>query len=170
MEDRIDELRSKVLALASKYDRTEVAEYEGQLHVRCGRKVVCVVDWAEGTLRVNCIETPEQRSRVNDVLAILEVPGREAVILEATVQGAPGITVETPAWKHVSTSEFKLPCHTKFQPRETFTFAYLDSPYAADYSVESVEEDEDGAPVYLPQPRSCWIQDNLRDISEVTNA
>ena len=152
---------AKLMELADQYERTEVAEYQGEYHVRCGRKVVAVFNVLEGTLRINTIETPEQRSRVNDVLEILRVPQRRATAIEVDVPGS-SVKAQAEAWEF-NGDGYESKVLTCFAPRETFTLAYLASPFADEYA--TTDEDEDGEPITVPQPLRSWIEDNLRDVT-----
>lgn len=173
-ESQIEQAYREIVALADSFERTEVAEYQGQLHIRCGRKVVAVFDVLEGTLRVNTMETAEHRSRVGQILEILRVTTRQPDVVTAYPMA--NVEVSTPIWKHEPISEYAEPVYTAFTPREVFTLAYLGSPLAEAYATTEPDYagSEDGEVtgiIDIPQPKKSWVQDNLQPIDwEAPNA
>lgn len=145
--------------LSSTYDRTEVAEYRGQLHVRTGRRVVAVFDYVNGWVRVNECHTNEQRARANEVLEILGSE-RRATSAEVPVPGACGATAVAELWA-VPGGDYSDVVLTARTGREVFTLAYLGSELAAFYATIDQDTGE-----IIPQPSRTWTADNLRDISE----
>lgn len=83
---RESETLARIDALGRKYAHTAVVEYEGKLHIRQGRRIVCAYDLTDDTLQINEIRSAADANRVNEVLAIL---GATARIEQLKVGAAP---------------------------------------------------------------------------------
>ena len=152
----IETTLTEIINLATKYEHTYAADYEGALHVRVGRRVVAVFNYTDGTLRINELTTGAQRSRVNDVLAILEANRRAAVV---TVDAPAGLEpIPVTVWQLTSNAV------EQFTPRTEFSLSALESPAAEWYGQWRIGGECSGE--WFPQPRTVRIIDNLRDIEE----
>lgn len=80
----IDTAAARIVNLSNQYANTDAVEYEGRLHVRQGRRVVCAYDTTDDTLQINEVRSAADAKRINEVLAILGATAR----IEA-LRGAP---------------------------------------------------------------------------------
>ena len=140
MTEQSEAAREAILDLANQYERTHVAEYQGQLHVRVDRRVVAVFDYVEGTLRVNEVFNQAQRARVNEVLAIV---GADRSLDYVEVEVEPGIVATAQRWTLADGT------HEVVVPRTVFSMAALASPLDVEYD---------------DPEQLTWVQDNPREV------
>jgi hypothetical protein len=78
-EDPMEDTYREIMAIAGRRARTEVAEYDGKLYVRAGRRVVAVYDPQSFTVEARKPRSREEVNVLNDVLDATDIDGFHAV-------------------------------------------------------------------------------------------
>jgi hypothetical protein len=114
MEDTYRE----IMALAERYARTEVTEYERKVYLREGRRTLIVWDPQEGTVEVRKPRTKAEAKRLSEALEILGIE-RRATPHEVEAGGE--VVDAVYLWQRTPRSAYGSPSLTAISDVETFS-------------------------------------------------